>query len=83
MVLSNQYSHRYMWILIKNCGLGFVNRPARQYSLRINSPRQKGLTDICEAFLHGKEHTTSGSPSCPHFTPGRYALYFPFFSALK
>ena len=49
-----------------------------------NSPREKGLTDICEAFLHGKEHTTSGSPSCPHFTPGPYALYFPlFFSALK
>jgi hypothetical protein len=21
-------------------------------------PRKKGLTDICEAFLHGKEHTT-------------------------
>jgi len=21
-------------------------------------PRKKGLTDMCEAFLHGKEHTT-------------------------
>ena len=46
-----------------------------------NSPREKGLTDMCEAFLHGKEHITSGIPS--RLTPGRYALYFSFFSALK
>jgi len=48
------------------------------------SAPQKGFTYICEAFLHGKEHTTGQAFSpAPHFTPGRYALCFPFFSALK
>ena len=46
--------------------------------------RKKGLTYICEAFLHGKEHTTGQAfRHAPHFAPGRYALCFPFFSALK
>ena len=30
---------------------------------------KKGLTNICEAFLHGKEHTISGSPSCLNLNP--------------
>ena len=47
------------------------------------SKKASQTSAICEAFLHGKEHITSGSPSCPYFTPGRYALYFPFSSALK
>ncbi|WP_296980660.1 hypothetical protein [uncultured Dialister sp.] len=48
------------------------------------SAPQKGLTYICEAFLQGKEHTTGQAfRPAPHFTPGRYALCFPFFSALK
>ena len=47
-------------------------------------PRKKGLTDMCEAFLHGKEHTTwqTVRPALT-LTPGRYALCFPFSSALK
>ena len=49
------------------------------------SAPQKGLTYICEAFLQGKEHTTGQQAfhHAPHFVPGRYALCFPFFSALK
>lgn len=43
-----------------------------------NSPREKGLTDICEASLHGKEHTT-WQAFRPALTPGRYALCFPLF----
>ena len=48
------------------------------------SAPQKGLTYICEAFLHGKEHTTGQAfRHAPHFAPGRYALCFPFSSALN
>ena len=48
------------------------------------SAPQKGLTDSCEAFYRGKEHTTGQAfRHAPHFAPGRYALCFPFFSALK
>ena len=46
------------------------------------SAPQKGLTYICEAFLHGKEHTT-WQAFRPALTPDRYALDFPFSSALK
>ena len=58
----------------------------KKYKISLYSfiPRKKGLTDSYEAFLRGKEHTTGQAfRPAPHFTPGRYALHFPFSSALK
>ena len=54
------------------------------YSFRINLSRKKASQISVKPFLTWKRaYHRVGIPSCLNFTPGRYVLYFPFFSALK
>ena len=53
------------------------------YSFRINPPRKKASQTSVKPFCMEKSIPHQAVRPALTLTPGRYALYFPFFSALK